>query len=478
MRSSVHFILDGRETMCELGPPGGLDPTTTVLHYLRALPGHRGVKEGCAEGDCGACTVVLAAPVNGRLHYRAVDSCLLFLPMIDGQHLITVENLRSPSGELHPVQEAMVRSYGSQCGFCTPGLVMSMFALYQERPGASEEEIRSVLAGNLCRCTGYRSVIDACAEACHRAAPDQFTRDAPRILHILNTLPQEPLEVAAGTTRYYRPIDLQQALHYLVEHPGALVIAGATDVALGVTKNHKTPETLLDVSAVEALQVLWEEDGCLVIGAGVPLCRVLEFARGRVPALQTMLEVFAAKQIRNVGTIGGNLATASPVGDLLPVLIAHEAIVAVEGPGGERRVPAGDFVTGYRRTALAPGELITKVMVPLASQGTLLRAYKVSRRKDVDISTVSGCFRLDVSDDARIRRSILAYGGMADRPRRASETEAFLEGKPWNRSTVEQAMQVVDADFAPISDVRGSAEFRRVAARNLLLKFWDETRTD
>jgi xanthine dehydrogenase small subunit len=477
VKSSVHFVLDGRAVALDLGLQGGPVPTTTVLNYLRSLPDRKGVKEGCAEGDCGACTVVLASPVNGRLHYRAVDSCLLFLPMLDGQQLITVEGLRTPSGELHPVQEWMVRMYGSQCGFCTPGLVMSMFALYKERPDAGTDEIRAALAGNLCRCTGYQSVIDACAGACRRSGPDHFTSDAPRILHLLNTMPQESLRVETPGARYYRPRTLPEALEILAGNPDATVVAGATDVALRVTKNHEVLETVLDLSAIDELQSIQEEDGTLIIGAGLQLCRIREFTRDRAPALHAMLEVFAARQIRNVASIGGNLGTASPIGDLPPVLIAHDAIVVAASPAGERQIPAADFFTGYRRTALAAGELIARVLIPLPEDRTVLRAYKVSRRRDLDIATVSGGFRLELGKGSLVSRAVLAYGGMADRPSRAKSTERFLTGKPWNRSTVDQAMEILNSDFSPISDVRGSAEFRRAAARNLLLKLWDETRT-
>jgi xanthine dehydrogenase small subunit len=478
MRRSVHFILDGRPVAVDLGTPGGLPPTTTVLNYLRSLPGHTGVKEGCAEGDCGACTVVLATPVNGRLHYRAVDSCLLFLPMLDGQQLITIENLRAPSGALHPVQEAMVRLYGSQCGFCTPGIVLSMFALYKEHPAASAGEIRTALAGNLCRCTGYQGIVDACADACHRTGSDHFSEDESRILHLLNTLPGEPLQILAPGGGYVRPLTISDALEYLRNTSGVTVVNGATDVALRVTKGHERLEHVLDLSAVEEMQALWQEDGIVVIGAGVPLCRVRDFSRERLPALHAMLDVFAARQIRNVATVGGNLGTASPIGDLPPVLIAHDAAIVAAGSRGERRIPAGEFFVGYRKTALGPGELITRVLVPVPDARTLLRSYKVSRRRDLDIATVSGGFRLELDERGQVARTVLAFGGMADRPARGERTEAFLTGRPWDRPTVEQAMGILGTEFTPISDVRGSAEFRSTAARNLLLKFWNETRSD
>jgi xanthine dehydrogenase small subunit len=290
-------------------------------------------------------------------------------------------------------------------------------------------------------------------------------------------MPQEPLRVEAAGARYFRPRTLPEALEILAGHPDATVVAGATDVALRVTKKFEVLDAVLDLSAIEELQSIQEEDGMLVIGAGLPLCRVREFTRDRVPALHAMLEVFAARQIRNVATIGGNLGTASPIGDLPPVLIAHDAIVIAAGPGGERQIPASDFFTGYRRTALATGELIARVLIPRPEDRTVLRAYKVSRRRDLDIATVSGGFRLELGENSLVTRTVLAYGGMADRPSRAKRTEAFLAGKPWVRSTVEQAMEILDSDFSPISDVRGSAGLRRAAARNLLLKFWDETRT-
>lgn len=475
MPDRVSFVLDGRPVAVDFGPGSGLTPTTTVLQYLRALPRHRGVKEGCAEGDCGACTVVLAEPDGAGLRYEAVDSCLLFLPMLHRRQLITVANLKRPDGVLHPVQQAMVDGHGSQCGFCTPGIVMSLFALYKQTDRVTEAGIRSALAGNLCRCTGYRPIIDAARAACDRRAPDHFTADEGRIRSLLEKIPEGAVAIFTGAQRYLRPSTLREALGWRREYPEAVVVNGATDIALRVTKRHEQLPVILDLSAVREMKDLREENGTLIAGAGVTMQRLQEFSRTRLPVLSSLADSFGSLQIRNMATLGGNIGTASPVGDTLPLLMACDARVVLAAEGGERIVPANGLVVGYRRTACSPGELIAAVRIPIDPGRPVLRWYKVSRRRDVDIATVSGGFRLELDAGRCVRRIVLAYGGMADRTKQAAATEAYLTGKPWTRRTVEKAMPFLRDDFQPISDVRGSAEMRMVAAGNMLLKFWDET---
>ena len=475
MQTSISFVLDGNIVSVDFSPQSGLSPTTTVLNYLRSLHAHRGVKEGCAEGDCGACSVVLAELDGAPLRYKAVDSCLLFLPMLHGRQLITVENLRTPGGSLHPVQQAMIDAYGSQCGFCTPGMIMSLFALYKNSSHPSESEIRKDLAGNLCRCTGYRSIIEAARNSCTHGPTDHFTEDEPRIIRLLNTIRRESIDLWTERQRYALPATLREALEIRKGHPGAVLLNGATDAALRVTKKHELIPMILDLSDIPELRVISEEQNHMKIGSGVLMQDLLTFSRDRFPAFASMLDVFGSRQIRNLATIGGNIGTASPVGDTLPVLIAHEAEIVLTSLRGERRIPASEFAVGYRQTACAPDELITAIIIPWIPGDTQIAWYKISKRRDVDIATVSGGFRLELDDRNRVKKIILAYGGMADRTRRAQRTEAFLAGKTWDRSTVEEAMQVVGNDFAPISDARGSATMRQIAARNLLVKFWVDT---
>ena len=476
MKNSIAFVLDG--TVVEIGfdRSSQLTPTTTVLNYLRGLPQHRGVKEGCAEGDCGACTVVVGElRADKSIDYRAVDSCLLFLPMIHGKQLITVENLKSSSGNLHPVQKAMVDFHGSQCGFCTPGIVMTLFALYKGGTKPSREEIADALAGNLCRCTGYEPILKAAVAACQGGGRDQFSADEARIVGLLKSVSPDRISLTTDLQRYDQPATLDQCLVLVEKYPDAHIINGATDVALRVTKKFETLPHLIDCSRVAELHTISSDKQALTIGAGVRMSEVMKCAKSDFPELYQMLTVFAAQQIRNVATLGGNIGTASPIGDTLPVLMAYGAEILLQSRRGIRRVKADSFVKGYRSTDRQPDELIAAVVLPQPSAASRVRTYKVSKRRDLDIATVSAAFRVDIDAQGTVSDVTLAYGGMAAYTKRASMAEAFLKGKTWNRRQVEEAQGLIDKDFNPISDVRGSAEFRRIAARNLLLKFWSDT---
>lgn len=472
MRNTITFLLDGHPVEIDFSREKSIRPTTTVLNYLRSLPGHRGVKEGCAEGDCGACTVAIAEPSgDGALRYRAVDSCLLFLPMIDGKQLISVENLRSPEGTLHPVQEAMISHHGSQCGFCTPGFIMSMFVLYKHSSAPARREIEDALTGNLCRCTGYRPIVDAAQDACARGPHDHFSDAEKDVLSTLASFPRGSIEIRTPGQMYFRPVSLDEACSALREFPRACVIGGGTDVALRVTKGHEVLDTVIDLGAVQELRRVRATDGGLQIGAGVPLADLPLVLEGKYPALAETLSLFASRQIRNLATLGGNLGTASPVGDSSPVLLAYGAGVVLQSVRGTREVPLDGFFAGYRKTLREADELILALRIP-PPDGAFIRSYKVSKRRDLDIATLSAGFRLRMRGGGDVESLTLAYGGMAERTKRAEKTEQYLIGKEWSRERVEEASEYLPRDFTPITDVRGSAEFRMLAAKNLLLRFW------
>jgi xanthine dehydrogenase small subunit len=476
---TVAFVREGKKTEIDFDQPQPWTPTTTVLQYLRSLPDRKGTKEGCAEGDCGACTVVVGeAGPDGQMQYRACDSCLIFLPMLHGKELISVEDLGRHDA-LHPVQEAMVECDGSQCGYCTPGFIMSMFALYKQPGEIDRAEVLDGLTGNLCRCTGYRPIIEASEKACQQRQPDQFSQQAPQTAVTLAAIAAEAkgLDLQTPAQRYLRPASLQEALAARAAHPDALIVCGGTDVGLKVTKQKQVLPFLLDLSGVPELANIHPggPGDHFEIGATAPLQDVFIQVKETFPALYDMLAVFGSRQIRWRGTLGGNLANASPIGDTPPVLMALDAEVELQALSGSRRMKVSDFITGYRRTDLRPDELIARVFIPRTPAGTIVRAYKISKRKDLDISTVSGGFRLRLNADGTVAQIWLIYGGMAAMTLHAKAAEDALLGKPWTRAHVEAALPLIDATFTPISDARSGKEGRRLMARNLLLKFWADT---
>ncbi len=472
MRSSVSFILDNKVISEDF--KDAVLPTTTVLNYLRSLPVHKGVKEGCAEGDCGACTVVLGELAGDKIKYTAVNSCLVFLPMIHGKQLVTVENLKSADGALHPVQQAMVETGGSQCGFCTPGFIMSMFALYKNHNQPNRETIDDALTGNLCRCTGYRPIVEASAKSCVHCGLDSLTSWEPNVVQHLRSIERSAALIETKHQTYFQPRTLLEALTLKHQHTDAVVICGATDVALRVTKKHELLKKIIDLSLVDELQQIQDDPDCLRIGSAATLSSI-EGSIVNFPALRDTFRVFGSVQIRNLATLGGNIGSASPIGDTLSALIPYGAKVVLQSVADKREVLLENFITGYRKTVRADDELIVEIIVPRPSPESIIKWYKVSKRKDLDISTISAGFRLELDSTNKISSVTLAYGGMAEQVKRARSAEDFLQGKLWSRETVEQAMPFIDKDFTPISDARAGKEFRQVAARNLLLKFWSET---
>ena len=478
MKNVIRFVLDNKIVEIDFAKHTELKPTTTVLNYLRSYPEHKGVKEGCAEGDCGACTIVLAELSENKLIYKTVDSCLVFLPMIHGKQLITVENLATVNGiekELHPVQQLMVETNGSQCGYCTPGIVMSLFGIYKNNPNPSREDIEDALTGNLCRCTGYQPIIEAAEKACKNKAPDHFTSNENEIVTLLKRISEnnETLLLKNKKQKYFKPLTLAEALRLRKEHPDAIIINGATDIALRQTKKRELLENILDLSSVDELKAFSENDEKCFFGAGITVEQFRKISEEKFPPIHKILSVFGSLQIRNIATIGGNVGSASPIGDSLPLLFAYSAKIKLKSETTERILGIEEFITGYRTTEINNDELITEIIIPKNTTASV-KSYKVSRRKDLDISTVSAAFKLELKGE-NVSEIILAYGGMAATTKRAEKSEKYLTGKKWSRENIDAAMKILSEEFTPLSDARSEAAYRSTVAGNLILKFFTDT---
>ena len=459
MRESGRFVLNG-----ETVDAGGVPPTVTLLDYLRLHRRLTGTKEGCAEGDCGACTVLLAQPPEpengGELAYEAVNACLLLLGQLDGVAIRTVEGIAAPDGPLHPVQRALVETGGSQCGYCTPGFVVALVGAHRAGQLTDAAAIHDALAGNLCRCTGYRPIVDAALAAARAAAPqmDSIT-EIDRIR--LGQLDLHPQSLAA-------------VFDALAATPDARPVCGATDLGVAISKEKGSDVPLVALDRVPELQRLETHDDHYLIGAAVPLERLIPVIAADYPSLAVLFRRFGSPQIRNRATLGGNIGTASPIGDSLPALIALDAGIGIVSRRGRRTVPAAAMFSGYRQTVLQPGELIEHVVLPRPKPDEVFRVYKLSKRYDQDISTVCGAFRLTLAN-GKVADISVAYGGMAATPVRVGAVEDALRGKAWTFETAQAAAGTLDHALSPMTDMRGSAGYRQSAGRNLLLRLWHET---
>jgi xanthine dehydrogenase small subunit len=466
MRRAIQFIFRG-----EIQQIAAFDPATTLLDWLREEKRATGTKEGCNEGDCGACTIVLARLDGARLRHDPVNACILLLGQIDGAELLTIEDLAA-DGRLHPVQAAMVRHHGSQCGFCTPGIVMSLFAGYQEatRP-VRRETIGDMLAGNLCRCTGYRPIVDAAREVLAAAPDDPFTRtiDARRA-RLIAIHDDRDILVGRDDRFFASPGSLESLLELCSAHPEASIIAGATDAGLWVTKRLAPLAKVIALGRVAGLRAIAEDAHSVFLGAGVTLEAAMPVLAGIDPDLGTLMRRFGSRQVRASGTIGGNIANGSPIGDLAPALIALGARLHLAHRDGTRDMPIEDFFLAYGRQDRGAGEIVAGITVPRLAGARHFRAFKISKRFDEDISALMGAFAITL-DGRMIATARIAYGGMAGTPKRALAAEAALVGTSIDHpGEWAAALSALDTDYQPISDMRASAKYRMKVARAILAK--------
>jgi xanthine dehydrogenase small subunit len=468
LAGEVRFLLNG-QLVCEPALPR----TMTVLEYLREVRGRTGTKEGCAEGDCGACTVVegtLSAD-HDRVQYRAINSCIRFMATMDGHELVTVEDLQAADGALHPVQQAMVDHHGSQCGFCTPGFVMSLFGLYLEGGVVTRERVIYALTGNLCRCTGYRPIIDAGIAMCSYPSPAVWSIAAAnaesRRQGLLALVRRQPLRLPG----FYAPRTVEQLARELAEQPQSVVLGGGTDVGLWVTKQLQELAPIVYIGAVAHLQHIEVSAQGLRIGAAVSLTDAWAALVAQCPALREVADRFGSPPVRNSGTLCGNLANGSPIGDGLPTLIALGAEIELRCGDLTRWLPLESFYLGYQKKDLAPGEFVVSVRVPRPAAGVRVGVFKLAKRIDQDISAV--CLACAVSvEGGRIVAARVALGGMAAVAARAPSAEKTLLGAPWSRHTFDAAALSLSQDFRPLSDMRASSDYRTTAAANLLRRFF------
>ena len=464
MRDTLVFLLNGARVEVS-----GLDPRTTLLDWLREERGLTGTKEGCNEGDCGACTVSVTRVEDGVPVRRPVNACIQLMPMLDGAAVVTVEGAAAPDGRLHPAQEAMARLGGTQCGFCTPGFVMALHAAHPAGP-LTPQGAKDAVAGNLCRCTGYGPILEAAGTMHDGAAPDwEADLTGP-----LDALPAGGLTLTGGGAVAHVPRSEGELQAILARSPDALIVSGATDVGLWITKQLRRPPELVFIGRIDSLRRVEERADMLVLGGAATWAQAHHAMAALSTDLGELVRRIGGGQVRASGAVGGNIANGSPIGDGPPALIALGAEITLRGPEGARSLPLEDFFIDYGKQDRKPGEYLSEIRIPRPADPGRLKAYKVSKRFDQDITAVLGCFDIEVQD-GMVASARIAFGGMAGIPKRASAVEAALTGKPWTEATVEAALPGFAEDFQPLSDMRASAQYRLKVAQNLLRKAYAES---
>ncbi|MBZ5487753.1 xanthine dehydrogenase small subunit [Halomonas aquamarina] len=467
--ANIEFFLNGTPRQCHVAPD------TSILVLLREHLGATGTKEGCASGDCGACTVAIVDPHAPAPAYKSINACMTPAHQLQGMALVTVEGLAS-NGRLHPAQAAMVECHGSQCGFCTPGVVMSLFTLYETSVGEqslpSPEQLDAALGGNLCRCTGYRPIRDAALQMLTRDQPAGWTHEGSLGLSSAQSSVPPPTDDAVF---FYQPDSLEELTKARARYPQARLVAGATDLWLETTQQLKPLDQLIDITRVKALSDIetanFNAQKGWWIGAGVTYTQLEPLLNDHFPSFAHLLHRLGSQQIRNRGTLGGNIANASPIGDTPPVLLTLGAWVELASISQTRQLPLEDFFLGYKKTALAADEIVSRIFIPRLGEHTACHAWKLSKRREDDISAVLGAFAYRL-ENGRLHDVRIAFGGMAAIPKRALKAEQALEGKPADANCFRQAQAALEHDFSPMDDVRGSAQYRRLAAANLFERLY------
>jgi len=467
----VKFVLNNE--ICELNNP---DPNQTILNFIRTKLKKTGTKEGCAEGGCGACTVVLGELKKNEIIYKAINACIAFIPTLQGKQLLVVEDLVTEKGDLHPVQEAMVKYHASQCGFCTPGFVMSLFSMYKNHNSYNNELIKDSIAGNLCRCTGYRPIIDAAKSLNKIDKSDQFTKNKKNIIKLLKKINLKNISIENKGKKYFSPRTIKELKKVIKKNSNSHFLSGGTDLSLIVTKEKKDINNIINLQAIDELDFIKEKNNNIEVGAATPLIKFEKFILKYYPDFNSVLKRYGSVQIRNVCTIGGNIATASPIGDTLPILLSLNSEIVIETTKNKKILPLKNFFLSYRKTKLKKGEFIYSIKIPIY-KNNVFKAYKISKRFDDDISSLCASFNLEIVNK-KIKKAIIAYGGMAEIPKRATNCENFLNNTNLSLDNFEKAKNFLEKDFTPIDDMRATKDYRIEVAKNLLIKFYLEIKSN
>ena len=458
----IKFILNDK--IQEIHNP---NPNETILNYIRLRLKKTGTKEGCAEGGCGACTIVVGELKKNNIIYKAINSCIAFTPSLEGKQLLVIEDLMLKNGSLHPVQSAMVNYHGSQCGFCTPGFVMSLFSMYKNNKSYDEKTIEESISGNLCRCTGYRPIIDA-AKSLNNSKSDQFKKDKRKTIALLKKIRPKSIAINNQNKKYFAPRTISELKKIIKKYPNLDFFSGGTDMSLIVTKQKKDLNNIIYLNSIDELNYIKENYKYIEVGATTSLRQFELFIKKYYSDFNIILKRYGSVQIRNVATMAGNIVTASPIGDSLPLLLSLDASIVVESFNKKTILPLKNFFIGYRKTKLKKGQFISSIRIPIFKKN-IFKAYKISKRIDDDISSVCASFNLAIVNK-KIKSIKIAYGGMAAIPKRAIYCEKVLLNSNFSENIILKAQESLEKDFQPINDMRASKDYRMEIAKNLLMK--------